>query len=661
MRRPCRYFQQGSCHYGSNCNFSHDQAAADAGSNLLGNNSDPWNDGYNDWKRLIRTKPSGRTAVDPSMLRDLWSGAVQILDDNNRENHQRLIKDLVDDELAGGEYLLQTLKIIMFPHLGMLELDLVDNFLRTITHDAILRCLSVDTYVGTLYNMISGTNGGRAVDFFLNLSRTIMTAVERQPKPTDIERYHPILDLMSDALHELLMREKRVSVNELVPEILDHLDRLYNIVGGIGASDPSALMNACHKDRVGVLRRIVGLTTGSLEPSGNDTRQLLPSVAYNSKSTASLLFPMDLPIPGDRHENDHKDIALISIIPTASELASDQADYLPSTDYRQPHFLTDPVQRHIDTHFRLLRHDIFGSLRQAVHPLLQSADACLNVSDRSDRDVNAHFYSGAYISHISVHEKRGFEVYVKFRLPKSLRARTAEERRQWWTTSKRLEPGNLTCLVHPDKGKAMALLLIVVDKHSEYKDRSEWRPDSSIVSITAKLANLREADLQQVIGVYRTRAEGTLVGFPSLLPATFTPILENMQKMIRSPELPFREWVIPDPTDNRSGASNVCPRIPQYARKHEFLFPLEPIVTGSRKGLSIRSDASPGDPELLDELEAETSLDRGQCSALVAALTREYALIQGPPGTGKSYLGVKLLQILLCCRKKAALGPIIIM
>lgn len=46
------------------------------------------------------------------------------------------------------------------------------------------------------------------------------------------------------------------------------------------------------------------------------------------------------------------------------------------------------------------------------------------------------------------------------------------------------------------------------------------------------------------------------------------------------------------------------------------------------------------------ELETKTRLDRGQCSTLIAALTRELALLQGLPGTGKSYVRVKIMQIL---------------
>jgi len=64
--------------------------------------------------------------------------------------------------------------------------------------------------------------------------------------------------------------------------------------------------------------------------------------------------------------------------------------------------------------------------------------------------------------------------------------------------------------------------------------------------------------------------------------------------------------------------------------------------------------------ELVNMLDNRTGLDYGQCQALIAALTWEYALIQGPPGTGKSFLGVKLFQVLLNCKTKADLGPIVI-
>ncbi|CAI5537653.1 unnamed protein product [Closterium sp. Naga37s-1] len=49
----------------------------------------------------------------------------------------------------------------------------------------------------------------------------------------------------------------------------------------------------------------------------------------------------------------------------------------------------------------------------------------------------------------------------------------------------------------------------------------------------------------------------------------------------------------------------------------------------------------------MDTILRCTSLDLPQTAALHAALTQEFALLQGPPGTGKTFVGIKLVEILL--------------
>ncbi|KAJ5631320.1 uncharacterized protein N7484_011420 [Penicillium longicatenatum] len=89
-----------------------------------------------------------------------------------------------------------------------------------------------------------------------------------------------------------------------------------------------------------------------------------------------------------------------------------------------------------------------------------------------------------------------------------------------------------------------------------------------------------------------------------------------------------------------------------------FVFPLASITNAGDNDCAL----DPSTPESIDilKLQAQTGLDQGQCQGLVAALTREYALIQGPPGTGKSFLGVKVVQSLLEIKQNAILGPIIV-
>lgn len=113
--------------------------------------------------------------------------------------------------------------------------------------------------------------------------------------------------------------------------------------------------------------------------------------------------------------------------------------------------------------------------------------------------------------------------------------------------------------------------------------------------------------------------------------------------------------------DGMSGAKvyhDVPP--PLYARRAGFEFPLKTITSSATDSVSINSASSCNDNDLLKELESKTPLDRGQCRALVAALTQEFAFIQGPPGTGKSFLGLHLMRVLLDVKVKAKLGPVLV-
>lgn len=131
------------------------------------------------------------------------------------------------------------------------------------------------------------------------------------------------------------------------------------------------------------------------------------------------------------------------------------------------------------------------------------------------------------------------------------------------------------------------------------------------------------------------------------------PILENLQNLSKDCRLPFQKWIFPSTSKEKA---NVPP--PLYAWKSGFSFSLKSI--SSNLNLYVNSKASPEGRDLIDKIESSTTLDRGQCVALVGALVSEYALIQGPPGTGKLYLGVNLMWVLLDSATKVALGPIIV-
>ncbi|KAJ6125980.1 hypothetical protein N7471_010473 [Penicillium samsonianum] len=307
----------------------------------------------------------------------------------------------------------------------------------------------------------------------------------------------------------------------------------------------------------------------------------------NPKKTGSVMssFPMDMQIPGGRHDNDLAEISQVQILPTHGEIVSGNSEYLPSTNFLQPQFLADPLQRYIDSTFRLLRHDIFGSAKDVLRDLLQQKDLT-RVPYLSGKDSGAHLYLGAQAQQMFINERNELQATVSFSTPPPLRKKTFNEQCRCFTA--RSSP------------------------------------------------------------VFWSTSHG-------LIPATFVPILKNLQRIQREGELEFQKWVLPGRKDDEDGHS-IPP--PTYARKPGFIFPLTSITNVGAANVAL--DLST--PESIDilKLQSRTGLDHGQCHGLIAALAREYALIQGPPGTEKSYLGVKLVQALLEIKEKAKLGPIIV-
>jgi hypothetical protein len=202
------------------------------------------------------------------------------------------------------------------------------------------------------------------------------------------------------------------------------------------------------------------------------------------------------------------------------------------------------------------------------------------------------------------------------------------------------------------------LFLIVSEKCTDPKKPHSLTSHDHTSTIVAKLATRNQSDLENLIRLSYRGARGALIEFPGILLATFLPILENLQSMHRLGRMPFRQWILPDHQEEPVKQLHIPP--PLYARAPDFLFQLDSILKSEGDRLSFSPRASMDDVACCDELETRTTLDRGQCLALMAALTREYAFIQGPPGTGKSYLGVKLMSVLLACKATAKLGPVVV-
>lgn len=602
---------------------------------------------YNSWKRLLKRYP---TPNDTGMIELLWTGALAILDKGDRDWRQMLPRDLDDDEAFGREHIQALMSMVSYIGGEATFVELAQPFLSVITHPEMLDCLSVDTFVGGLYNFISGSNGSRAVPFFQRLCANLIDAYDASAiSRTSVEA---TLIPMLTSLHEILKRERRAAFHEDLPALIDALQNV-TVVAGI--DDKSAVFHTI-SSRSNELRAIVARAKGLLA----DVE--VPNIDGISNTVVKSTYPRQIVVPGGCHDNDNQDITKIKILPTEDEIRSDHPEFLPTIDLDQPYFLTDPVARHLDTQFRLLRHDIFGQLKEALGGLINAVTddpALLHNPKLALGNIRAYPYTKAHVTRISFNRNRGVEAQLSFNQPHALRKKSASDRRKWWEDSEQLGESSLLCFVSFADNKSSLLFLTVSEKRTDPKASYSLSSHDYISIIGTKLATRNQDDLELLIKLSCQDTRGVLIGFPGILPATFLPILENLQNMHRFNCLSFRQWILPDRNAVSAKPPDILP--PLYARRNGFEFALDSILKADGDRLSFSPGVSINDVARVDEFEARTFLDRGQCVALMAALTREFAFIQGPPGTGKSYLGVQLMSVLLACKKKADLGPVVVM
>ncbi|OAL52703.1 hypothetical protein IQ07DRAFT_535610 [Pyrenochaeta sp. DS3sAY3a] len=656
-REACHHYAQGKCRFGDECRFSHDLSSGAKQDRVRVQRDKRLDETaeeqfaratYSSWRSLIRRMPLSN---DLHTMQSVWNGALEILDGEDRDWKQSLPKDLDNDEgLFGRQHIKDLLSKRAEPSQHVKFIEIVRSFLLVMTHSAMVDSLSVDTYVGNLYNFISGTNGTRAVPFFQHVCELVTGLRLERKQVLPLETLDTTLIAMSTTLSELLRRESRARYNEELPDLIRSLETSAHLITDTESSITSHIITTQAKNLRAVVARASGLLTEE-----DDTK----STADLSSALRST-YPRDIVVPGERHDNDKTDITDISIFPTREEILSDAKEFLPSTDPDEPHFLTSKLERHIDTHFRLLRHDTFGRLKEDLGGLMKSIvnDPHHHVNPRLNfHDTRTYSYPNASVTYLMLNNRAGLQVQMSFPQPQPKLRGIAVDKRKWWEETRRLEEGVLLSFIWMHNSTAEHLFFTVAGRSTDTRKENSLTHSNKTATITIKLTTQTRAAVEALLDLSRQRIRGVLLEFPNVLPATFVPVLDNLQRMQRLSRLPFREWILPDkgPPD----AKLAIPP-PLYARRVGFSFPLTSILKAGASPMSIQPSSSSDDPHLIAELEANTELDRGQCVALIAALTREFAMIQGPPGTGKSYLGVKLMKVLLEIKREAGLGPVIV-
>ena len=387
---------------------------------------------------------------------------------------------------------------------------------------------------------------------------------------------------------------------------------------------------------------------------------------------------------GPRHDNDHVEIKHIRILPTTNEILSKRPPYMPKKNPFSPHRLPCGQQRLLDIHFRHLRYESTESIIDSCYHASQQLTGILsgpNLKDYDDRMVTPKGFRYSLFRDVQIVEfifsdTRAITVRVSYACPRALRGRRLGQ-------SKHLEDGMLIALIGLDQDGSLSTTFMEINirqsteamKPHTGNDLRGWFhccPMRKIMLIVSASAILSFADPTDTDAVRRLlyNAQGllkekfVLVEVPNVLYAGFYWTLKQLQNQSKGDDsLAFSDTLAPP----APGASpTVSP--PQYATSQDYLFQLsslrKPGTATQGTPLTLRTSEFLSSDAVrrgfIGKLCVETTLDRGQASALCESLCRGFAFTQGPPGTGKTYLGVALARVLLNSRPHVSRKPILV-
>ena len=314
------------------------------------------------------------------------------------------------------------------------------------------------------------------------------------------------------------------------------------------------------------------------------------------------------------------DFRQIPTAPTPAEIKSDEAPFLRANivygAYRD-------ADHYLDVQYRLLREDFVCPLREGLRTLREYADR--NVPAQRVSDVR--FYRGVriatpYCTQTSVIYRARFDV--------------SQFPRVRWESSKRLISGSLVG-VSRDSFETIVFGTVAIRSPDSLK---KGEVDLQFEDESACLIDPNPYTVYEMVEC-------------SAYFEAYRHVLEGLQE-IAPDSLPFEKHLL-----NQTAAAEGVD-VPRYLSDRNKTYDFGCLVTaaGRRRSWENVPVLSLGEWPSADAL----GLDESQYSALQTAVTREFVTIQGPPGTGKTFVGLKIIQLLLANRRHwdADASPILV-
>ncbi|KAL8747727.1 MAG: hypothetical protein Q9190_000426 [Brigantiaea leucoxantha] len=687
-KRACTHFLNGRCNYGNKCKFSHEpdtpcpnfstKKGCNKGvrcrfshdsSNVLRQTqatapaaADEAESAFRRWTymipRITALHARQRTNLDNPRF---FKIGFELLSTSDPGIRQQIIKKLASEEgLQMVVALVDSMATDSESQLTATFKDRVLPFYSMLSNPNVVSSIILEQDLEVIYNVLYGPRGHRAIVIFQFTAKALALTCSG----ANILESHDVsaLDSSLTVLKSILELNQAAQILEELPTATETISAC---ICGKAVSPGIQL-------KLDKIRLRLGL--GSLIPAVTPARSVVPDPAF---------FELQRDLPGDlspfgaRHDNDHQSIKDIEILPTAQEIQSDRIEYLPLHDPSKNHLPGLPGL--LDRHFRLLREESIGPLRDAVGRELGNLASPANGAHPEkgrEQKERTNIYRNVTFARLDIDRRKGLRLVLEFDQPSVQQNLDARRRQDWWHNSKRLQASTLVCLAtssgriifflvddptptppHPkgqqtDESSPDRQLLVSQERYQRKVDEQpSLYKDGSRAAVMLKLVQNHARDVTWIVQQMTPgsdQLEKSLVEFPGALLPSFQPPLEALQTMSRKLDLPFADTLAPH------NATTIPPnKPPGYAQVAGFSFDLSPLTRNVQLRYSPDKDFDYG---AFSEL---TDLDIAQQEAVLHTLQSGLALIQGPPGTGKSFTGVAIIKVLLQNRAPASLGPII--
>ncbi|GAW26609.1 putative zinc finger domain-containing protein [Rosellinia necatrix] len=644
MMQPCRfYLTAGGCRLGQLCRSPHVDPAAQGQteSNALGaQQPNQQTDGkgrtnsstqpsaisvgdqrFYQWRRMIPRQPADPSATFGRRLPQFFQlglvlvgGDIDVLQGTIKlmasEGGLLSIRELVDNHIPScrsGAARIGLWRACVRPLFAML------------TEVRVTRSTLLEMSTGAIYNAILGYNASRLRPLYYFL----ICIADNWHTPIISEqdgRKSEFFELCTSILARIIDCNTQALVNEAVPPIVKCFRASINSLKSHGSE--FWILQA--DKNIEYIQKRLSIVKGAAQPQ---------SIAACSLTRAKFVIRRDLPgelsTEGPRHDNDHADCTKIRILPTISEIMSTRQDYRPFHDPSQLHI--PGVQGLIDRHFRLLRDDMVGQLKEVIsYELNQLTNPQIRPIEKNG--VRTYSYQICDIVNITCNRRYGLQFHLQIEQPFRPNPRSAMNCEEYWTVSRRLEAGALVCVLQ----KSTAIFCVVSEstvrpdpnrpkaqKTNEGAQGSTKRNlygDKDYSYVNLCLAEPQTADVEVMIRAFKSglSSQRVLVEFPGILLASFQSILVALQQIYKTADLPFSEILAP----NEDGPETLTIPPPLYSTKPGFSFNLKSITNGGEGLFYVPNTAL--DPELLT---SQSQLDHGQAVACLNTLRRAFQAI----------------------------------